>query len=96
MECLKKFSTDCSEGQTSQFYPVRLQLLSVVGNNCPNLTLGLFCPGEYSSLINNFSCTYDQAVDCLPDPGALGGLKRGMLEYCRSGYHLCVLSLIHI
>ena len=83
MKCLKKFSTGCLAEQEGLFQSMRMLVINVVGNNCPKLTLGLFCPYRYNSLINDFTCSYDDAVECLPEPEDLGGLKRMNLHYCK-------------
>ncbi|XP_070211137.1 uncharacterized protein [Littorina saxatilis] len=82
MECLKKFSKGCSASAEKAASAVRDQVRAVVGNTCPNLTLGLFCPGKFSSLRNNFTCSFRSALDCLPSAADIGGLQRVTPDYC--------------
>ncbi|XP_025093847.1 uncharacterized protein LOC112563758 isoform X2 [Pomacea canaliculata] len=80
LQCIAKFSNGCDMSVTRVVETARLQVQGVVGNICPNLTLGLFCPSKYS-LINNFTCSYSSAQTCLSSVNT-NAIDRRFDSYC--------------
>ncbi|KAK7499321.1 hypothetical protein BaRGS_00009296 [Batillaria attramentaria] len=82
LKCLGKFSQGCGADEEAARDSFWEQVRVVVGNSCPNLTLGLFCSEKYS-LVNNFTCSFNRVSRCLPDDDdvALTQRLRGD-EYC--------------